>query len=30
MPKNAIAGFYGASLMPFNLDAVVSKLDVKL
>ena len=30
MPENAIAGFRGAGLMPFNPDAVLSKLDVKL
>jgi hypothetical protein len=30
MPENAIARFYRAGLMPFNLDAVLLKLDVKL
>jgi DDE superfamily endonuclease len=29
-PENAIAGFRGAGLVPFNPDAVLSKLDVKL
>jgi DDE superfamily endonuclease len=29
-PENAIARFYGAGLMPFNLDAVLLKLNVKL
>jgi hypothetical protein len=28
--QNAQAGFYGASLVPFNLQVVLSKLNVKL
>jgi len=30
MPKNIIAKFRGARLVPYDLEAVLSKLDIKL